>query len=63
MRAGNCGDSQESEMMEDERDERIEASERASRYYELGGFDEPPHDSDEWRELVSIKLEQIREGR
>lgn len=34
-----------------------------SRYYEIMGYDEPPHDSEEWREQVTIKLEQIREGK
>ena len=47
----------------DEREERIEASERASRYYEQQMIDEPDHNSEEWRELVTIKLEQIREGK
>lgn len=46
----------------DEREERMKASDRASRYYELRGIEEPPHDSYEWQELVNIKLEQIREG-
>jgi hypothetical protein len=50
-------------MSWDEREERMEASDRASRYYEIQGIDEPPHDSEEWRELVAIKLEQIREGK
>jgi len=44
----------------EEYDERTEASDRASRYYELMGYDEPDHSSEEWREMVNIKMEQIR---
>ena len=50
-------------MLIDERDERLEASERASRYYEQQMIDEPPRDSEEWRERVQINLERIQEGR
>ena len=58
--SGNGGDSKEGRM--DEREERMEASDRASRYYEINGIDEPPHDSEEWREMVTIKLEKLQRG-
>ncbi len=45
-----------------DQEERNEAADRASRYYEINGLDEPPHDSEEWRELVFSKLEKIRRG-
>jgi hypothetical protein len=46
----------------EEREERMEAAERASRYYEICGIDEPPHDSEEWREMFNIQLEKVCRG-
>jgi hypothetical protein len=46
----------------DEREDRMEAARRTSRYYEIQGIDEPPHDSKEWRELFYIKLAEVEEG-
>jgi len=48
-------------MIAQEYEERCEAADMAARYYEINGYEEPPHDSHEWRELVAIKLQQIRE--
>ncbi len=47
----------------DEREERLEAGDRTHRYYEIQGVDSPEYDSEEWREIFAIKLEQVREGR
>ncbi len=46
----------------DEQEEKFEAAERASAYYERRGIDDPPHDSEEWRDRVAYYLEQIRRG-
>ena len=46
-----------------EQDERMEAGDRVSRYYEIIGGEEPSRDSEEWCELFAIELERVqREG-
>ena len=45
----------------DEREERLEAAERTSRYYEIRGIDEPEHWSEEYREMFYLQLDKVRE--
>jgi hypothetical protein len=46
----------------DEQEERLEAAERASAYYERHEIEDPPHDSEEWRDQIAYYLERIREN-
>jgi hypothetical protein len=43
-------------------EERMEAAERASRYYERQGCDEPDHNSGEWRDTFNYYYDKVRDG-
>ena len=45
-----------------DREERIEAADRASRYYEIQGRDEPDHNSEEWRDMFNYYYDKVRDG-
>lgn len=44
-------------------DDRMEAYDRADRYYEIMGYDYPDRHSDEYRDRFNYHLERIREGK
>jgi len=45
-----------------ESEDRMEAADKVTRYYEIQGTDEPDHNSEEWRERFAMALDDIQGG-